>query len=141
MHSEQREIDAPAIVAWRFLIDTQEWPRWGPSVRAVDAPSRLIGPGHRGRVQTSAGLWVPFEITHWEPERYWAWRVAGLPATGHRVEPIGPQRCRVSLLIPPWAPFYRPICRVALRRIAALAGQCVSSSGPRQGPQADILRP
>jgi hypothetical protein len=75
----------------------------------------------RGRVQTATGLWLPFEITHWEPERAWTWRVAGVPATGHRVEPLGPQRCRVSFLIPRWAPFYRPVCRSALRRIAALA--------------------
>jgi hypothetical protein len=121
MHAEHRDIDAPASVAWRLLVDTSEWPRWGPSVRAVEAPSRVIGPGMRGRVQTATGLWLPFEITHWEPERAWTWRVAGVPATGHRVESLGPQRCRVSFLIPRWAPFYRPVCRSALRRIAALA--------------------
>jgi hypothetical protein len=121
MHTEHRDIHAPASVAWRLLVDTSEWPRWGPSVRAVEAPSRVIGPGMRGRVQTATGLWLPFEITHWEPERAWTWRVAGVPATGHRVEPLGPQRCRVSFLIPRWAPFYRPVCRSALRRIAALA--------------------
>jgi len=121
MHTEQRDIDAPASVAWRLLVDTGEWPRWGPSVRAVEAPSRVIGPDMRGRVKTATGLWLPFEITHWEPERAWTWRVAGVPAAGHRVEPLGPQRCRVSFLIPRWAPFYRPVCRSALRRIAALA--------------------
>jgi len=121
MHTEHRDIHAPASVAWRLLVDTSEWPRWGPSVRAVEAPSRVIGPGMRGRVQTATGLWLPFEITHWEPERAWTWRVAGVPATGHRVESLGPQRCRVSFLIPRWAPFYRPVCRSALRRIAALA--------------------
>jgi hypothetical protein len=121
MHTEHRTVDAPAGLAWRLLIDTDEWPRWGPSVRAVDAPARCIGPGARGRVQSAAGLWLPFVITDWEPGRAWAWRVAGIPATGHRVAPIGPQRCRVSFLIPRWAPFYRPVCRSALERIAALA--------------------
>lgn len=118
---EQRDIDAPAGVAWRVLIDTDQWPRWGPNVRAVDAPARYIGPGVRGRVATAAGLWVPFEITDWQSERYWAWRVAGIPATGHVVEAIGPHRCRVRLLIPRWAPFYRPVCRRALQHIGALA--------------------
>jgi len=132
MYSEQRDIDAPASVVWRLLIDTHEWPRWGPSVRAVEAPERLIGPGHRGRVQTSVGLWIPFEITQWEPERYWAWRVAGVVATGHRVEPNGLQHCGVSFLIPLWAPFYRPVCRIALQRIAALARQSVLSVGSRR---------
>ena len=121
MHTEQRDIDAPTSVVWRLLTDTDEWPRWGPSVRAIEAPTRVIGFGTRGRVQTATGLWLPFEITAWQPERYWAWRVAGVPATGHRVEPLAPQRCRVSFSIPRWAPFYRPVCRSALRRIAALA--------------------
>jgi hypothetical protein len=121
MLTEQRDIDAPASIAWRLLTDTCEWPRWGPSVRAVDAPCRYIGPGVRGRVQTATGLWLPFEIIDWQPERYWAWRVGGIPATGHGVEPIGPHRCRVCFHIPRWAPFYRLVCRQALRRIAALA--------------------
>jgi len=121
MLTEQRDIAAPASVAWRLLIDTQQWPNWGPSVRAVDAPVRYVSPGVRGRVQTAVGLWVPFEITDWQPERHWAWRVGGVPATGHAVEPIGPNRCRVRFVIPRWAPFYRPVCRQALRRIAVLA--------------------
>ena len=123
MLRETLDIAAPASVAWQLLTDTHEWPRWGPSVRAVDSPQRLIGPGVQGRVQTAAGLWLPFAITDWEPDRAWAWRVAGLPATGHRVEPLAPHRCRVSFLIPRWAPFYRPVCRAALARIAELIRQ------------------
>ncbi|MGB5735706.1 MAG: SRPBCC family protein [Thiohalocapsa sp.] len=118
MHSVSLDIDAPAHVAWRLLIDTAEWPGWGPSVRAVDVPDRLIGPGMRGRVQTTLGLWLPFEITAWQAGEAWAWRVAGIDATGHRVEPLDPDRCRVSFLIPRWAPLYRPVCQSALRRIA-----------------------
>ena len=67
MHSVSRDIDAPAHIAWRLLIDTAEWPRWGPSVRAVEAPQRRIGPGMRGRIQTPPGLWLPFDITAWQP--------------------------------------------------------------------------
>jgi hypothetical protein len=121
MLNEQRDIDASASVAWQLLIDTRQWPNWGPSVRAVDAPVHCIGPGVRGQVQTATGLWVPFEITDWQAERYWAWRVGGVPATGHAVEHIGPNRCCVRFLIPRWAPFYRQVCRQALRRIAELA--------------------
>jgi hypothetical protein len=121
MLNEQRDIDASASVAWQLLTDTRQWPNWGPSVRAVDAPVHCIGPGVRGRVQTATGLWVPFEITDWQAERYWAWRVGGVPATGHAVESIGPKRCRVRFLIPRWAPLYRPVCRQALVRIAELA--------------------
>lgn len=120
MHCESLDIAAPASAAWRLLIDTREWPQWGPSVRAVDCPQPLIGPGVTGRVQTAAGLWLPFTIIDWEPGRAWDWRVGGLPATGHRVEPLAEDRCRVSFLIPLYAPFYRPVCRTALQRIAEL---------------------
>lgn len=118
---EALELDVPAALAWRLLIDTDEWPRWGPSVRAVDVPQRLIGPRLRGRVQTPVGLWLPFEIIDWQPQRAWSWRVAGLPATGHEVLPLDARRCQVRFLIPSWAPLYRPVCRRALQRIAARA--------------------
>jgi len=115
------EIEASAAVAWRLLTDTEAWPRWGPSVRAVDAPARYIGPGMRGRVRTALGPWLPFEITRWEPGVRWDWRVAGVPATGHVVTPLGPARCRVAFAVPPWAPVYLPVCRAALRRLRDLS--------------------
>jgi hypothetical protein len=115
------EIPVPAAFGWRLLTDTEAWPRWGPSVIAVDAPARLIGPGMRGRVQTTLGLWLPFEITDWQAGCRWRWRVAGLPATGHTVAEVGPARCRITFEIPTWAPFYVPVCRAALRRLHKLA--------------------
>ena len=121
MHVVSLNIPTCAQVAWHLLIDANEWSRWGPSVRAVDTPEWLIGPGMRGRVQTSVGLWLPFEITDWVPGAAWAWRVAGIEATGHRVEPLGPAHCRVSFLVPRWAPLYRPVCMAALHRIAERA--------------------
>jgi len=115
------DIPVPAAVAWRLLTDTEAWPRWGPSVRAVDAPARRIGPGMRGRVKTALGLWLPFGITDWEAGRRWSWRVAGVPATDHVVERLGPGRCRVAFAVPRWAPFYLPVCRAALRRLRDIA--------------------
>lgn len=115
------DIAVPAAVAWRLLIDTEAWPRWGPSVGAVDAPARLAGPGLRGRVQTTPGLWLPFEITTWRDSHEWAWRVAGVPATGHLVVPLGRARCRVVFAVPAWAPLYLPVCGMALRRLHDLA--------------------
>jgi hypothetical protein len=114
-------LDVPAPVAWRLLTDTHAWPQWGPSVRAVDAPQRFIAEGMQGRVQTTPGLWLPFEITDWEEGRFWAWRVAGIPATGHLVQHGTATSCRVTFTIPRWAPFYVPVCRSALRRIASLS--------------------
>jgi len=112
------QIAAPAPRVWQLLIDTHAWPKWGPSVRAVDAPARFITAGTRGRVQTAFGLWLPFEITDWEEGRAWAWRVGGIPGTGHRVTPLTGSSCRVTFTIPSWAPFYVPVCRLALRRLA-----------------------
>jgi hypothetical protein len=130
MPSVSLQIETPPEIAWRLLTDTHEWPVWGPSVRAVRAPARHIAPGMTGHIQTPMGLWLPFRITDWEDGLSWAWRVAGLAATGHRVTPLGQAQCRVSFLIPGWAPLYRPVCETALRRIAARAATLSRESAP-----------
>jgi hypothetical protein len=94
------EIRVPAAAAWELLIDTRRWPEWGPSVARVDYADRYIGPGVTGRVQAAFGLWVPFQITKFTAGQYWHWRVADIPATGHRVESIGPNICRVLFEVP-----------------------------------------
>jgi hypothetical protein len=114
-------IQAPATTAWRLLTDTQAWPQWGPSVRAVDSPVRFIAAGTRGRVQTALGAWLPFRVTRWESDVFWAWSVAGIPATGHRVTLISATTCEVAFTVPAWAPFYLPVCHAALRRLNRLA--------------------
>jgi hypothetical protein len=119
-------VHAPVSTAWRLLTDTHAWPDWGPSVRAVECATRFIGPDSHGRVQTAIGLWLPFQITGWEPDTFWSWTVAGIPATGHRVSATGPDTCDVIWTIPSWAPFYLPVCKTAMRRLARLAaGQSV----------------
>lgn len=70
---------------------------------------------------TSVGVPVPFRITEFEPGRYWRWRVAGLPATGHRVETLDAQRCEVTFDVPAFAAPYARVCRHALESIAELA--------------------
>jgi len=47
------EIPVPADVAWRLLTYTEAWPRWGPSIRAVDAPARHISPGSGDLAQSA----------------------------------------------------------------------------------------
>jgi uncharacterized protein YndB with AHSA1/START domain len=114
---------------WRLLTDTLEWPRWGPSVQRVESPHRFIEKGDCGRVKTAAGVWLPFEITEFEPERYWAWKVAGVRATGHRVEAFDdtgndldePVGCRLIFGAPAIAFPYLSVCRWAAGRIRKMA--------------------
>jgi uncharacterized protein YndB with AHSA1/START domain len=119
-----RRIEAPAARVWTLLVETRHWTKWGPSVLAVDAPER-IGPGARGRVRTPLG-WAPFEVTGYEEGRAWRWSVAGVPATAHCVEPLGPAACRVSFEVPLWAAPYALVCRVALGRIQRIVGGSIA---------------
>jgi hypothetical protein len=115
-----RAIEVPADRAFETLRDTETWPDWGPSVRAVDCPTRFVEAGTRGRVRVAAaGVWVPFEVTSCRDYR-WTWRVARVPATGHVVEPLAAGRCRVGFEVPPLAAPYVAVCKVALERIEHL---------------------
>lgn len=68
-----------------------------------------------------AGVWLPFRVTEFSGRR-WAWRVAGIPATGHRVEGYAgvSDRCRVGIEVPIAAAGYVPVCKRALNRFALL---------------------
>lgn len=118
-----RRVAAPPDRVWSLLVDVAQWPRWGPTVADAEVTGAstdgLIGAGSRGRVRTAAGFWLPFEVTSFEPGRQWSWRVAGVPATTHRVRPVD-GGCEVSFAVPLWAPAYLAVCAVALRRIEAL---------------------
>ncbi|PLX86673.1 MAG: hypothetical protein C0617_00230 [Desulfuromonas sp.] len=116
-----RDISAPATAVWALLTDTRQWPRWGPSVAEVRCSERNIRGGSRGAVRTPLGVWLTFTVTAFEPGRSWAWKVAGVPATGHRVEPQGRGRCRLVFIVPLWAAPYAAVCRLAAGRIARLA--------------------
>jgi len=124
-----KPLEAPVDRVWRLITDTQTWHRWGPSVRAVDCDDRFIRSGSSGRIRTPVGVWVPFVVESFEPESYWDWRVAGVPATGHRVEPVGPNRCRLTFTVPVWAFGYGLVCRLALMRIDRLLIQAGKQHG------------
>ena len=117
-HFEVSELlEAPTSSVWRLITDTQTWTRWGPSLTQVDCPERYIRGGLEGRIRTIAGIWLPFIIERFDPGAYWDWRVAGIAATGHRVESKGPGLCLLTFTIPIWAVGYGIICRIALNRI------------------------
>lgn len=107
--------------AWAAFARYEHWTVWGPSVTAVEPTTGELRVGDEGRVRTPVGGWVPFRIESVDPGRRWAWRVAGLPATAHRVEPLGPTRSRLVFEVPWWAAPYAVVCRVALGRLATVA--------------------
>jgi hypothetical protein len=115
-----RDVDAPPEATARALRDTRRWPDWSPSVGGVESADRYVETGTTGRVRV-AGAWVPFRVTSATRLR-WDWEVAGIPATGHRVERYAgePDRCRAVIEVPLVAAPYAPVCRRALDRFAAL---------------------
>jgi hypothetical protein len=114
------EFDEPAVTLWQLLVDPDEWPLWGPSVRRAVFDNDVLELGTRGTVTTALGVTLPFQISGFDPGRQWSWTVGGIPASDHRVEPIGLRQCRVSFGVPwPTAP-YLAICRAALRRLDRL---------------------
>ncbi|ELZ43226.1 hypothetical protein C471_01062 [Halorubrum saccharovorum DSM 1137] len=115
-----RDVGAAPAVAAERLRDTREWPDWGPAIAAVESDDRYVIRGTRGRVRV-AGAWLPFRVTACNGRR-WDWRVAGVPATGHRVDSYAgdPERSRVVVEVPLVAAWYAPVCRRALDRFAAL---------------------
>jgi hypothetical protein len=117
-----RHVDATQEAAWEVLTDTEQWPAWGPTVAAVESDSRFIRSGTRGRVKLPFAVWVPFEVTACRDYR-WTWRVARIPATGHRVDAVGDgtEPCRPVFEIPPLAGGYAVVCANALQELALLA--------------------
>lgn len=119
----RRTIAAPANVVWDLLEDTTSWPAWGPAVAGVDYPARLLQDRARGRIRVRLGLWLPFEVTRFEPGHSFHWNVAGVPGTGHRVRAISANRCELSFEVPVWAAPYALVCKFACERIATLVDE------------------
>lgn len=122
MLSVHRVIDAPPEAAWKLLVDLDAWPKWGPSIShaELDQPSRELTADATGKVHTSLLVQAPFVVTDFEAGKYWAWKVAGIPATWHQVDAVD-GGCRVSMGAPWWAAPYLTVCAIALRRIEKLA--------------------
>ncbi|GAC1540783.1 MAG: SRPBCC family protein [Acidimicrobiales bacterium] len=133
-----RTVRAPVETVWALLTDTESWPLWGPSVRGVECVDGVITNGSTGRVQTSLGPWLPFEITEYEPPPTgrWAWRVGPIGATGHRAvsAPGDGDATIVSFEIPAWAAPYAPACIAALGRIDALSARPADDDPTDEAP-------
>ena len=114
-------ISAPLENVWQVLIDTRQWPIWGPSVKSVACSQQYISAGLKGKIETAIGIWINFEVTSFEPLSYWHWKVAGILATGHRLKKLGDISCELIFELPLAAFPYALICRQAVNRIAQLA--------------------
>lgn len=114
------EFAGSADLLWDLLTDTTRWPEWGPSVEEVRCPDRWIQAGTTGEAETTFGVVLPFRITTCE-DRRWTWKVAGITATGHRVEEVAADRCRVVFEVPVLAAGYSPVCAVALRNLKEMS--------------------
>ncbi len=118
MLTVDRLIAAPPSAVWKLLVDLDAWPKWGPTILGarLDEPYTELALHATGTVQTALGVSVPFVITEFEPGRRWGWKVAGVPATRHWVDPSD-DGARVGMAVPWWAAPYATVCALALRRI------------------------
>lgn len=116
-----RDIDAPADVVWSLFTDPDRWSEWGPSVRGATLDGEQLELGAKGKVETVLGFELGFEITDYEPGRRWGWKVAGVDATDHLVEPIDDRSCRAGFGVPRIIAPYLAVCRLALVRLGNVA--------------------
>jgi len=116
-----RDIDAPPEAVWELLTDPECWPEWGPTVQRAQLDGDRLEAGSTGTVTTMMGISLPFEITDYDDGARWAWKVAGVSATDHRLEHAGSDGCRVGSGVPWLAAPYLAVCRVALARLETMA--------------------
>ncbi len=119
-----KTFSASSDILWDLITDTSQWPRWGPTVKAVRTSERYIGEGSEGQVLTPLGIWLPFVVTDYEHEYFWNWKVASVRATGHRLQIADAGNATLWFEVPVIAFPYIAICRMALTRIA----DCVAES-------------
>ena len=113
-----KTFSASPHMLWNLITDTSQWPRWGPTVKAVRTSKRYISKGSEGQVLTPLGIWLPFVVTDYEHEYFWNWKVASVRATGHRLQIADAGNATLWFEVPVIAFPYIAICRMALTRIA-----------------------
>jgi hypothetical protein len=119
-----RVVPAPPSAVWDLLVDLEAWPKWGPSIRhaELDHPYTQLKLHATGKIYTSLRVVLPFVITEFDDDRQWGWRVAGVPATRHRVDSTE-GGSRVTFDVPLCAAPYLAVCSMALGRINDLLSE------------------
>lgn len=128
MWTVSRDVEASADAVWHVLTDLEAWPQWGLSVARAELNGAAFELGVTGRIWTPVGVPLPFVISELDQGRSWGWRVAGVPATRHGVQPRD-DGSRVWMSAPLWAPGYLPVLAVALRRIEDMAAKYQTGQG------------
>jgi hypothetical protein len=97
------DIDAPQQRVWDVLTDIGSWPQRIDTVETVEPLTPLpVGHGSRVRLKQPKlpeGVW---EVTTWESPTFFEWMQKTGPMTtvaGHRVEPLGDARARLTLTL------------------------------------------
>ncbi len=146
---------APATAAWGLLGSPVRWPQWSPQIRAVDGFDPVRRRVLPGAPALEAGGWVlvhgpwpvrlPARFTRVDAGVRWDFS-APLPGrlclvSAHEVQPV-PGGCEVVWVMHVQGPggrlltrtvltAYRPLARLALRRLARLAEQrATAPDGP-----------
>jgi uncharacterized membrane protein len=97
------EIDASQQRVWDVLSDVQAWPQHIETVASVELLTAApITTGSRLRLKQPKlpeGIW---EVTVWEAPSYFGWTQkppGARSVAGHRVEPLGEGRSRLTLTL------------------------------------------
>ena len=97
------DIEAGRERVWNVLSDLEAWPRRIETVDVVELLTPApVAEGSRLRLKQPKlpeGTW---DITVWDPPSFFEWRQesSGITSTaGHRIEPLGEGRSRLSLTL------------------------------------------
>jgi hypothetical protein len=99
----QFEVPVPLAVAWRHLVQVEEWPSWAAHIeRIVLEPAGALGPESSGSIRLRNGIRSTFRMREFQPGRNWSWSGAFLWLTihyDHRFDALTPDLTRLTWTI------------------------------------------
>ena len=100
---DSQEIEASTQRVWAVTVDIERWPDLLPTVTSVErldeGPLRV---GSRARLKQPAQRPTVWTVTRLDAPAAFEWEavVFGVPTrAAHRIEPLGPNRCRNTLAL------------------------------------------
>lgn len=111
------DIDAAAPKVWSVLADVQRWPEWTPTMNQVRLrETDRFGVGATADIRQPKLPPAAWKVTAFEDGHRFAWAAGGpgvLTVGDHVVEPLGADRCRVTLGIETTGALSRPFWLLA----------------------------